>query len=395
MIEALSQPDVQAFLKAHATDSPAKLALQRHLPGGVSASLLASQLKARQKAKDKLPSWLSRDDIIFPHGVALEQCSSETTARFKAARWAGQSFADLTGGTGVDTFFFSQSFEKGVYVEADAERCELASHNFGVLGAQHLKVVQSTAEAFLADTTDHYDFIYIDPDRRAGNKRAIGFSDSTPDVVELMPELLKRAATVLIKASPMIDIQQGRRDLGTVSKVLVLAVNNECKEVLFVCDNSNGPVEIEAWQVQGGQETVLRFSPEEEASAGVSFGEPEAYIYDPNVAITKSGAYKTVAARYGLKKLHPNTHLYTSATLVEGFPGRTFRVLAVLPFSSKGLKSLKLPFAKAHVMSKNFPLEAAELQKRLKLKEGEEGFVMGLTVGSGKVLVVAERVVIA
>ncbi|MEQ8686119.1 MAG: RsmD family RNA methyltransferase [Imperialibacter sp.] len=392
MIEALSQPDVQAFLKAHATDSPAKLALQKNLPGGVSASLLASQLKARQKAKDKLPSWLSRDGIIFPHGVAMEQCSSETTAAWKASHYSGVSFADLTGGAGVDTFFLSRSFARGVYVEADAERCELASHNFGVLGAAHLQVVQSTAEAFLDNTSDHFDLIYIDPDRRAGHKRAIGFSDSTPDVVQLMPELLTRATTVLIKASPMIDIQQGLRDLGSVSRVLVLAVNNECKEVLFVCDSSNGPVEIEAWQVQGGEETALRFSLEEEASAGVSFGEPEAYIYDPNVAITKSGAYKTVAIRYGLKKLHPNTHLYTSVTLVPGFPGRTFRVLEVLPFSSKGLKRLKLPFTKAHVMSKNFPLEAAELQKRLKLKEGEEGFVMGLTVGSGKVLVVAERV---
>jgi hypothetical protein len=392
LIEALSQRDVQVFLKAHATDDPAKVALLKNLPGGVSASLLASQLKARQKAKDKLPSWLGRDGIIFPHGVALEQCSSETTARFKAARWAGRSFADLTGGTGVDTFFFSQSFEQGVYVEADAERCDLAGHNFGVLGAQHLQVVQNTAEAFVADTTDHFDLIYIDPDRRAGHKRAIGFSDSTPDVVQLMPALLKRATTVLIKASPMIDIQQGIRDLGYVSKVLVLAVNNECKEVLFVCDNSDGPVEIEAWQVHGGQETVLRFSLDEEVSAQVSFGEPEAFIYDPNVAITKSGAYKIVSVLYGLKKLHPNTHLYTSATLVPDFPGRTFRVLEVLPFSSKELKSLKLPFAKAHVMSKNFPLEAAELQRRLKLKEGEEGFVMGVTVASGKVLVVAERV---
>jgi hypothetical protein len=392
LIEALSQPEVQAFLKAHAADDPAKVALLKNLPGGVSASLLASQLKARQKAKDKLPSWLGRDGIIFPHGVALEQCSSETTARFKAARWAGRSFADLTGGTGVDTFFFSESFEKGVYVEADTERCDLARHNFGVLGAQHLQVVQSTAEAFLATNKDSFDLIYIDPDRRAGHKRAIGFSDSTPDVVQLMPELLKRATTVLIKASPMIDIQQGLRDLCCVSKVLVLAVNNECKEVLFECDNSDGPVEVEAWQVQGVQETVLRFSLEEEASAGVSFGGPEAFIYDPNVAITKSGAYKTLAIRYGLKKLHPNTHLYTSATQVPDFPGRTFRVLEVLPFSSKELKRLKLPFAKAHVMSKNFPLEAAELQKRLKLREGEDGFVIGVTVGNGKVLVICERV---
>ncbi|CAD5290525.1 MULTISPECIES: hypothetical protein [unclassified Imperialibacter] len=134
------------------------------------------------------------------------------------------------------------------------------------------------------------------------------------------------------------------------------------------------------------------FDPEEEATAEVTLAGVQTYLYDPNVAVTKAGAFKTVAARYGLGKLHVNTHLYTSAKLVEDFPGRTFRVLEVLPFSSKGLKSLRLPFAKAHVMSKNFPLEAAELQKRLKQKEGEQGLVMGVTVGSGKVLVVAERV---
>jgi len=137
------------------------------------------------------------------------------------------------------------------------------------------------------------------------------------------------------------------------------------------------------------------FDPEEEAAAEVTLAHVQAYLYDPNVAISKAGAFKTVAARYGLGKLHVNTHLYTSAKLVEDFPGRTFRVLEVLPFSSKVMKSAALPFKKAHVITRNFPLEAAELQKRLKLKEGEQGLVMGVTVGSGKVLVVAERVVIA
>tara|TARA_R110001606_G_scaffold80186_7_gene185003 strand:+ start:70584 stop:71768 length:1185 start_codon:yes stop_codon:yes gene_type:complete len=393
LIEALSQPDVQAFLKAHATDSPAKLALQRHLPGGVSAPLLASQLKARQKAKDKLPSWLGWDGIIFPHGVAMEQCSSETTASWKAGQYKGASFADLTGGAGVDAFFLSRSFARGVYAEADAERCDLARHNFGVLGAQHLQVVQSTAEAFLATNKDSFDLIYIDPDRRAAHKRAVGFSDSTPDVVQLMPELLKRANTVLIKASPMIDIRQGIRDLGAVRKVTVLAVNNECKEVLFECGAAAQPLQIEAVHLLQGKEHQFVFDPEEEATAEVTLAHVQAYLYDPNVAITKAGAFRTVASRYGLGKPHVNTHLYTSDTLVPDFPGRVFKVLDVLPFSSKGLKRLKLPFAKAHVMSKNFPLEAAELQKRLKLKEGEEGFVMGVTVGNGeRVLVVAERV---
>jgi len=152
-------------------------------------------------------------------------------------------------------------------------------------------------------------------------------------------------------------------------------------------------LQIEAVHLLRGKEHQFVFDPEEEAAAEVTLAHVQAYLYDPNVAITKAGAFRTVASRYGLGKLHVNTHLYTSDTLVPDFPGRVFKVLDVLPFSSKGLKSLKLPFAKAHVMSKNFPLEAAELQKRLKLKEGEEGFVMGVTVGNGeRVLVVAERV---
>lgn len=380
-------------MKAHAMADAASVALMKNLPAGVPASLLASQLKARQKAKDKLPSWVARDGIIFPHGVALEQCSSETTARWKAGRWAGGSFADLTGGTGVDTFFLGQSFARGTYVEADEERCELARHNFGVLDAGHLQVVQSTAEAFVAATTDSFDLIYIDPDRRAAGKRVVGLADSTPNVVELMPQLIKRSTTVLIKASPMTDIRQGIRDLGQVSKVMVLAVNNECREVLFECGPAGGPVLVEAIHLHQGREDVLGFALDDEANTTVDYSEPLAYLYDPNVAITKAGAYHTVGARYGVQKLHANTHLYTSASLVADFPGRTFRVLEVLPFSSKGLKLLQLPFTKAHVMSKNFPLEAAELQKRLKLKEGEEGFVMGVTVASGeRKLVVAERV---
>lgn len=393
MIEQLTRPEVQAFLKAHTTADPASVALLKNRPGGIDASLLASQLKARQKAKEKLPSWYNRGGIVFPHGVAMEQCSSEVTARWKAGRWSGASFADLTGGTGVDTWCFAQSFQSGIYVESEQQRCDLAAHNFGVLGATNIKVSHGSAESFLAASPSPFDLLYLDPDRRAGGQRVVGFADSRPNVAALMPELVKRASTVVIKASPMIDIQQGMKELGYVNSVVVLAVNNECKEVLFVCSGENSPVTTEAVHLHGGREDRLAFTTEGEAAMQVSFCAPLAYFYDANVALLKAGAYKTVASVYGLQKLHPNTHLYTSAELVSDFPGRVFRVVEVLPFSSHLAKSGSLPFKKAHVMAKNFPLAAAELQKKLSLKEGEEGYVIGTTVLSGeKVVVVAQRV---
>lgn len=397
MIEQLSRPEVQAFLAAHEKADPSAVAMMKNLPEELSEeitpSLLASQLKARQKAKSKLPSWYARDGIVFPHGVALEQCSSETTALWKAARFNGHNFADLTGGTGVDSWAFSQVFKEGVLVEPDEERLRLAKHNFGALGVTKIEAVHATAEDFLSSYNGTFNLIYLDPDRRSGDRKAADLSDSQPDVTQLMPRLLERAEQVLVKASPMLDIPQGINELNGVQEVIVLAVNNEVKEVLFLCSGKTPFLKTTAVNLLNAGEDIFSLMPEQEKSTVVDYSVPLDYIYEPNAAIMKAGAFKSVAFRHGLKKLHANTHLYTSGEMLHDFPGRIFRVIEIISFSSKTLKSSLLPFSKAHVMTRNFPLPAQGLQKKLKLQEGEEGYVIGTTTLSDKkVLMVAQRV---
>lgn len=397
MIKQLGRPEVQAFLKKHGEDDPTRVALMKNVPGQVAAALLASQLKARQKAKDKLPSWLNRDGIIFPHGVAMEQCSSENTALWKARAAKGNRFADLTGGTGVDSWAFSKVFAEGFFVETDAERCELAAHNFKALGATNMSVVHASAEEFVKHSSQTFDLIYLDPDRRAGRSRVVGFGDSTPDVAALLPSLQRMAPLVLIKASPMLDIKEGISMLKTVDSVTVLALNNEVKELLFFCgvecsNESPRPV-ISAVNISStGTEETFRFSFLDEQMASAEFSEPLAYIYEPNAALLKAGAFKTVALSYSLKKLHTNTHLYTSESVNTSFPGRIFEVLEMTDFSSAGLKTGSFSRRRAHVVTRNFPLRADELQKKLKIDEGEDAFVIGTTtLQNRKILISAER----
>lgn len=398
MTELLSRREVQAFLAAHEKTEPSRLAIMKNLPAslpeGLTAAQLASQLKARQKAKDKLPSWYSRDGIVFPHGVALEQCSSETTACWKAKGLKGKGFADLTGGTAVDSWALSGVFDEGIMIEPDAERCQLAAHNLQLLGATNIRVLKSNATEFLKPSREAFDLIYLDPDRRTTADRAVGFHDCQPNVVQLLPELLERSELVLIKASPMLDIQQGSAQLRNVAEVAVLAVNNEVKELLFYCRKQPGGFCIRAVNLFGkGGEELFAFDPEEEKEAEVEYSEPLSILFEPNAAILKAGAFKSISVRFGLKKLHPNTHLYTAAATSEDFPGRVFQVQQVIPFSSSLSKKKLFGFSRAHVVTRNFPLAAAELQKKLKLQEGDGNYLIGATVAGGKrVLIVAVRI---
>ena len=397
MIEQLSRPEVRAFLAAHEKADPSKVAMMKNLPGElpgeITPFLLASQLKARQKAKDKLPSWHARDGIVFPHGVALEQCSSETTALWKTKGLQGKRFADLTGGTGVDSWAFSKVFSEGILVEPDDERCRLAEHNFGALGVANIQVVHATAEDFLSSYKGTFNLIYLDPDRRSGDRRAADLSDSLPNVTILIPRLLKLAEQVLVKASPMIDIIQGVNELKCVREVTVLAVNNEVKEVLFLCQGKGPFLKITALNLLSDREEVFSLAPEQERSTTVDYSEPLDYVYEPNAAIMKAGAFRSIAFAYGIKKLHVNTHLYTSDEMLNDFPGRIFRVTEIVPFTSKTMKFSVLPFSRAHVIARNFPLPAQELQKKLKLQEGDEGYIIGTTtLADKKILIIAERV---
>ena len=295
---------------------------------------------------------------------------------------------------GQNSFFFSQRFRTTCYVEPNLALVEMARHNHNMLGATGIQYFHSTAEDFLSNTSCIPDLFYLDPSRRsASGKKVFRFADSEPNVISLLP-LLSKASKTLIKASPWLDISLGIKDLAQVVKVVVVAVGNECKEVLFclAADFPDAPV-IEAVDLKadGTIRHLLSFSQAEERQADIGYADPQLFIYEPSAAISKAGAFKTVALRFGLEKVSPNTHLYTSARLQEGFPGKTFRVVEWIRADKKCLPLL-LENNKANIITRNYPLTAPQVRKRLGLEDGGDRFILAFSGLKKKYLALAERV---
>ena len=360
------------FIQENQHRNPAELMLQAKRYPALPMHELVQQIQARQKAAQKLPTWVANPDVVFPVMLSVEQSSSERTAAFKALLVSGALAIDLTGGFGVDSYFFARNFEKVLHIEQNKELSELAGYNFGVLQAPNIKTINVTAEDFLQAFTGKADLIYADPARRGGrDERVHLLQDCEPDILRLLPLLLEKAHAVLLKTSPMLDIELAITQLEHVAKVWVVAVQNECKEVLYlITPATTGPVERVAVNLLNtGEVQQVTFTQEQEQEARVTFADPQQYIYEPNAAILKAGSYKYLAALYKLNKLHPNSHLYTSGALVPDFPGRSFRCLSVSRYSKKELLP-RLPDKKANITVRNFPETVAEIRKKTGIREG-------------------------
>lgn len=380
MIESLLKPEVRQFILDHAADDPVQLMLQAHKFPHLPLKEIVQQIQANKKAVEKLPEWAANPDIIFPPLLSMEQSSSERTAKFKATIISGKKLADLTGGAGVDVFYLSRVFEQVCYVEKDAGLKTLAVHNLTALGAKNVHFHHSDAEGFIKKTPQFFDYIFIDPARRGSkNNKVFKFTDTEPDVLKLLPDLQKKAHKILIKASPMLDIGQALRELQFVEKVYVMAVDNECKEVLYLLNKEQGqePEILAINLLKEGNEQILSFNRQQEATAEISYSEPLDYIYEPNAAIMKAGAYKTVALQFNITKLHPNTHLYTSAHYIDNFPGRYFQLQSVKKLDKNLPKSI--PHKKANITVRNFPLSVAGIRKKTGLREGGDVYLFATT----------------
>jgi 16S rRNA G966 N2-methylase RsmD len=322
----------------------------------------------------------------------MEQCSSSATALYKASLMKGSTFADLTGGFGIDCSYISRNFSKGHYIERNENLCSVAAHNFALLGLGHIEIINGNSEEVLP-TLPSCDWIFLDPARRDGaGKKVVALADCEPDVAALRQQLLQKARRVMVKCSPMLDITAACRQLGCVSEVHTVAVNNECKELLLkiVQDGARGDVKIVCANLKkaGEMELFAQSRSDEETAACLYADRPDVFLYEPNVAILKGGLYKSVSEKFGVKKLHQNSHLYTSEELVEEFPGRKFRVLSVFSMNKKELKRELADVSKANVSVRNFPLSVEELRKKLKLKEGGDIYIFATTLRNGdKVLV--------
>lgn len=384
---------ILAFAHEHCDDDPLRLLLQQPRYPDIDLGLVAQQLEGQRQASTKWPTLARCGDYFFPPRINREQSSSEATARYKARLFAalgGGSLADLTGGMGVDTFFMAQEARCADYYEMDAALCAIAEYNFAALKAGN--IVCHCCDSLGSNASlGRYDLICIDPARRDRQGRKVAaFEDCTPNLLEHLERLRTSCRHLMVKASPMVDIHLAVEQLGKVDEVHVVALNGECKEVLFIIPGeteeglSEMPV-IHCVDLDGHEMTSTRteyvFTWNEEESATASFANKMgAYLYEPNAALMKGGCYKSICGWFGLEKLERNTHLYTGEKLIEGFPGRRFRVLQPLTLNDKEAKR-HIPEGKAHVVVRNYPIAAAELQKRLKLREGGSLFVIAATLG--------------
>ncbi len=378
------------------------------------------QVEGRERTADKLPLFASIEDWWYPVRLSCEQCSSELTARYKASlcqrsglsaersvlcQSAGRSLLDLTGGYGVDTYFLSELFDHTDYVEQNAELCRIATHNFA---DKPIAIHNCTAEEFLTNhqstnpSIHQYSLIFLDPARRDSHGgKVFRLEDCTPNVVELLPALLSHLSPdghILLKLSPMLDLTQAVKELSSIYRtsslcplswdIHVVAVKNEVKEVLLCTKEQCAKYEGKITSIDLAEpEKAFTFTKEEEcgsSSLPLKGDLEEAYLYEPNAAILKAGAYKLIAERFNLHKLDINTHLYVSGTLVENFPGRIFEAQLYKGGMEVG--------SQANVLVRNYPLTAEQLKKKLRLKDGGSTYVIGCRVNSKPTLFIAKRV---
>lgn len=416
------------YIAAHSEDDVARLALHPSKDPQVDMSVALQQIAGRQKAKEKLPEWYATEGILYPKKVSMEQCSSSQTAEYKASLMEGDSFADFSGGFGVDTVALARKFDKGYYVEPQEELCELFQYNCKALDINNVNIVNGTMEDNLT-AIGPVDTIYLDPSRRdTHGRRVISLADCTPNLPEWKSALLERCNTLMVKLSPMIDISQTLRDLPETYAVHVIAVEGECKEVVFLLSRDNFPVnDIHR---RDAIYRVRNSNPETDiiadgtdllnettdainrvpTIAAVDIGknaisrvettldterttppriatELGAYLYEPNAAVMKAGIFNALSQQFQIAKLAKNTNLFTADELHEDFPGRIFRIEAVHEFHPRKTAKELSHLSNASIAVRNFPLSAEELRKTLKIKDGNACYLFGCTLWDGKKII--------
>ena len=431
----------QDFIRQHQDEDVRQLAFLGSKYPEVDMPFALDQIRGRKMARVKLPRWASLEGIIYPPHISMEQCSSESTALYKAelaARLLGLpasssgtemkaeneiEFVDLTGGFGVDfSYIAARLGVKSMYVERQVHLCEAAKENFERLGLKNAIVKNGDGievlHSFLpkkddaASTDDSlgitYDqplsllktklglkIIFIDPARRddAGNK-VVSLKDCTPDVTVLQEEMLSKADYVIIKLSPMLDWHRAISELSHVREVHIISVNNECKELLLVLSARNMGENLRIYCINDAQSFVCEESDMETSSVKIapSTLEEMQYLYEPNASLMKAGCFGVLSGRYDARMLSKNSHLFVSQAPIEAFPGRSFRIIAVSSFNKKELKRHLSGITKANIATRNFPLSVAELRKRLKLKDGGETYIFATTLSDeSHVLVITEK----
>ena len=383
--------ETKRFIIEHEQDDIYLLSLQSRRYNNIDFEFAIRQINGRQKIRNKVPRFFQNEEIQYPVQLSLEQSSSEITAQYKASLCEGNSLVDLTGGFGVDCCFMSAHFKQVTYVELQTELCKLSSHNFKVLNENHIEVVNALTEEYLSKM-EPVDWIFIDPARRStSGKKVVLLSDCEPDVSALSSQLLNKATNVMIKLSPMMDITAAVRDLPKTSEIHIIAVENECKEILLILSkNAEQKSQIKTINFSRNKRIQLfEFETNDEVNASsVLTSEIQKYLYEPNAAVMKSGAFKLIGNRFGIYKLHINTHLYTSNELLPEFPGRVFEVVKTWSNSNIEMKDMAKHLPKANISTRNYPLSVEELRKKLKIKDGGDIYLFACILANEEKVII-------
>lgn len=433
--------DTWDFIRKHAQDDVRKLALKRPDNPNVDLKEALVQIEGYQTARKKLPLWAENPQLVYPPRISMEQCSSETTALYKqqVVRRLLQSLngplsmADMTGGFGIDFSYLAPLFGRAYYIEQQVVLCRIAEHNLKILGLEQAEVLHGDGVERIPEKAP-LTLIFIDPARRdQQGKKTVALSDCTPDLSAIQERIRSYSHFCMAKLSPMLDIHQALQELKGVIEVHVVSVDNECKELLLILASGktentmeiviaekkqetdcnlasatdkteevtanklesastssksernavNKPAETRIFCVnlQKGEQQTFEYTAQEEATAeAVYTDQPGAYLYEPNTSLLKAGAYKCLCARFGVRKLHPNSHLYTSDTLCADFPGRRFRITGSRTFSKQDLKQIARDIPQANITIRNFPSTVQELRKKLKIKEGGDRYLFVTTL---------------
>lgn len=379
--------EVQQYINKHINADVNQIALAKPIFENISSAELAGQIAAKKKSISKLPTWFKTGKIYYPALLSIEQCSSEPTANYKSILAKGNSLIDLTSGFGVDCFFFSKKVKNVYSCEINEELAEISAYNAEQLGASNIQVLAENGIAFLKNTTQQFGTIYIDPARRNQSNKVFKLKDCTPDVTEHVDLFLSKAERIIIKTAPLLDITAGLLALNNVSGIHIVSVKNECKELLWVIDKDfTGSTTVVCATLNESLKT-FKFAIEDlKIATTIAQLEPTGYLYEPDVAILKSGAFNLTAERFDLKKLHQQTQLYFSEDIKIAFLGRIFEIEKLLTLNElKKEKNLA-----GNVIVRNFPERAENLVKKYKIQPTHDDFIIFTQTANGYLAIKAK-----
>lgn len=374
---SILQAIVQEFIDDNLKSNITKLILKGSPFDKISTQEVANQIVAKQKAAQKLPTWFATKNIYYPPKISIEQTSSEITAAYKANLVSGSSIIDITGGFGIDCYYFSKQFNHVIHCEINEELSTIVNHNYQQLNVKNIDTFSGNGIDFLKKTKETFDCIYIDPSRRNDSKgKVFLLKDCLPNIPENIDFLFTKTNQILVKNSPILDISSAISELKFVKEIHVIAIKNEVKELLFLLENNyEKDIRIKTINIlqEDSQEFMFNFN-EEIAS---QYSEPLTYLYEPNAAILKSGGFHQISKQLNLFKIHQHSHLYTSEKLID-FPGRCFKIIEVLNYDKKKIKKL-IPENKANITTRNFPKTVTQIRKETNLKDGGNSYLFFTT----------------